>query len=223
MGQAKIRGSRENRIAQAQTRTKETSREKEFPLLNRPLSYFDIIESQSKATHLFSNLTTPSEINTQVSHFAKMLSDSNPIFLTCSPEPWSRQSCCDSNVNKYIEVHGGKMLCGYRIWYNKPSYIEGERHAVWTDGKVIRDVSFAETGETRILFVPDGYGFEEKPGKVRHAFNDPDKEILEKFEITERMIPIKKMTTQECWDLMPTYEDWKNGKRMPNTIPILFS
>lgn len=55
------------------------------------------------------------------------LSAMSPIFLDCKPEAWSRQSCCEMNVARYIEDHGGRMICGYRIWYNEPLYIEAER------------------------------------------------------------------------------------------------
>lgn len=77
-----------------------------------------------------------------------------------------------------MKDNGGEMLCGYRIWYNEPLYIEGERHAVWSDGESIRDVSFVDTGETTVLFVPDNYGFDDVPSKVRLAFNEADRQDL---------------------------------------------
>lgn len=206
MGQAKKRGTKEERIAQAQAR--HNNKEQEHKQIMQPQLPYEVLE------HLFSNLTTPSNINEQVEQFSKMLSDKKPIFLDCKPELWSRQSCCDMNVSEYIKVHGGRMICGYRIWYNEPLYIEGERHAVWTDGMSLKDVSFVDDGETRILFVPDDLGFNDAPGKIRHSFNEMYSDILKQYDALENNV--HRLSSQEAWDRMPTYQQWLDGKRMPN-------
>jgi hypothetical protein len=113
------------------------------------------------------------------------------------------------------------MLCGYRIWYSAPRYIEGERHAVWTDGSQVRDVSFCDTGETRILFVPDDQRFEGARKKVRYAFEDADRQLVARFDAIERMAPIAQMSAEQAWAVMPSYEQWLAGDRMPNLIPTL--
>ncbi len=113
------------------------------------------------------------------------------------------------------------MLCGYRIWYNEPLYIEGERHAVWTDGSEIRDVSFADSGESRVLFVPDIHGFESAPAKIRYAFRTDDKSALADYEAILAQVPIHKFTPEEAWKEMPSYEEWLSGKRMPNMISVI--
>lgn len=217
MGQAKQRGTREERIAQALDRKKgEATGLRGLPGQLSPVEFLNL---RAGLDRLRANLTTPTEINDQVLQFSRLLSSNGPVFLECQPEFWSRQSCCDINVEKYIEQHGGRALCGYRIWYNGPIYIEGERHVVWTNGEITRDVSFVDTGETRILFVPDELGFSEAPGKVRFAFNDVDKALLAQFEVMERAVPMVKASAQEAWETMPTYEQWLGGKRMPNVIP----
>lgn len=221
MGQAKQRGSREERIAQAHARAEEAPkfRTQGPAQATMPQSFAEVLQLKARADRLFAGLTTPTQINEQVEQFAQTLSDQPPMFLDCRPEPWSRQSCCDANVAKYIESHGGRMLCGYRIWYNEPLYIEGERHAVWTDGEEILDVSFVDTGETTILFLPDGYGFDDAPPKVRFAFDESDKETLAQFETVERAMPVSRLAPQAAWDTMLTYEQWLIGERMPNMFP----
>lgn len=213
MGQAKQRGSREDRIAQAKARNEDEG------IRGKPKSNsytpMDLIVANQRVSSLFNNLTTPVSIDDNVVQFAKMVSDQKPMFLTCKPEPWSRQGCCDMNVEKYMEKHGGKMLCGYRVWYNAPDYIEGERHAVWTDGTVIRDVSFCDSGEQTIVFVPDDRGFGDVPGKVRHTFIESRQAELAKFHEIEQAM-IGQMTAEQAWKMMPSYEQWLAGARSPN-------
>jgi len=214
MGQAKKRGSKEERVAQAKQRPMKD-------LISQPASpaamMKALMDSQS-LNPLFERLTTPKTIDDRVSQFAKQLSDSAPIYLDCEPELWSRQSCCDLNVKEYIRKHGGRMLCGYRIWYAEPEYIEGERHAVWTDGETIRDVSFVDTGETRVVFVPDDHAFDDAPGKVRFAFEEAGKKALAAHELLCGIIPVEKMADDKAWSSYPTYESWLAGKRMPNMV-----
>nr|CUV31748.1 conserved protein of unknown function [Ralstonia solanacearum] len=220
MGQAKQRGTRDERIAQAQSRAKSdpavsAARANGTAL---PGSLQEAMQMSERFKQLIANLITPSVVNAQVQQFAQSLSNSAPIFLNCQPELWSRQSCCDTNVAKYIEEHGGQMLCGYRIWYNEPLYIEGERHAVWTDGSHVRDVSFCATGETRILFAPDDRGFDNAPKKVRYAFEDADQQVLAQYETLERMVPHTQMSAEQAWATMLPYERWLAGARMRNLI-----
>lgn len=216
MGEAKKRGSLEERIAQAQLRAQTEAAQRAA----LPASAEEARAIDARCEVLFSGITTPVSINDQVQQFARSLSTASPIFLDCKPEAWSRQSCCETNVVRYIEDRGGRMLCGYRLWYNDPLYIEGERHAVWTDGDEIRDVSFVDTGETRILFVPDEKAFDEAPLKVRFAFSEADKPVLARWEAVMRVVPIQRMSPEDSWNSMPTYEQWQAGRRMPNLISV---
>lgn len=169
---------------------------------------------------LIRNLTTPAEITPSLIDFCKKLSPEAPIFLSCEPELWSRQSCCDLNVEEFVRLHGGSPIFGYRIWSAGGRYVEAERHAVWTDGSSIRDVSFVDTGEVTTVFLPDeassGANFDDGPQKVRHAFELEDKKLVDALNRMEP--PIRRMEDAEAWARMLTYEDWKNGKRMPNLL-----
>jgi hypothetical protein len=206
MGQAKQRGTKEERIAQAKLKpqnsvsTRASSKEEVMRLAGVSKRLDPLIDA----------LTTPTFIDEKVVQFASQLSDQSPQMLTCEPELWSRESCCDLNVQKYIKEHGGKMLCGYRIWYTAPRYIEGERHAVWTDGEKIRDVSFSASGETQTVFVPDDLGFDAAPGKVRHVFEEEDKAALVAHEkladAMARLMP--KPSASQSWNQARTYESW---------------
>nr|WP_280971295.1 hypothetical protein [Cupriavidus gilardii]WDE72555.1 hypothetical protein [Cupriavidus gilardii] len=190
-------------------------------LMNNPMELFRLQGEARALDALFEALTTPAEIDQKVLEFAQHLGGGKPTFLECQPEPWSRQSCCNMNVAEFIRLNGGHMLCGYRVWYAEPRYIEGERHAVWTDGTTIRDVSFADTGEARIVFIPDERAFDAAPAKVRLAFSEADKRALVAYEQLAALVPISKMPDHQAWATFPTYERWLGGERMPNLIPTV--
>jgi len=211
MGQAKRRGTKEERIAQAQKRKRDEQQTVAKPVVSFPKSQQEIEAIEGV---LFSNLTTPLLVDEQVASFCRRLSGKEPVFMNCQPEMWSRQSCCEENVKHYIEMYGGSMVCGYRIWYNKPIYIEGERHVIWTNGIEWRDVSFVDTGETKILFVPDDLMFDDAPAKVRHSFDASYKLIVDVLDHGDRVVT--RLTPEEAWNSMPTYEEWLAGRRAPN-------
>lgn len=209
--------AKRDRKKKAQLRKQHTSGAYSSQLIS---NHAQVLENAHR--RLFKNLTTPSAVTERVIEFCRIIGDQSPVFLDCEPEPWSRQSCCDSNVLEYMKSHGGEMLCGYRIWFNDPTCIEGERHAIWKGGDVIRDVSFVDTGETRTLFLPDDSGFEggfdEAPPKRRMAFSPHDKALLAEFEAIEAQVPSGRMSRDEAWRRMLTYEDWRSGKRMNNAV-----
>lgn len=174
---------------------------------------------------MFEPLTTPEELTEQVLTFAAELGTDTPVYLGCQPELWSRQSMCNMNVVKFIELHGGEMLCGYRVWYTHPIYIEGERHAVWIKDGEIRDVSFSDTGETRILFFPDAHSptvarkaFNDAPKKIRRAFSATHQRALKLHEEWESSQFTREMPDAQAWSTMLTYEQWLSGQRMKNLI-----
>lgn len=176
---------------------------------------------------LIRNLRTPDSVTENVRAFCKKLSDGKPIYLHCEPEAWSRQSCCDTNVEEYAKLHGGESMFGYRIWFSNPRYIEAESHAVWTDGNVIRDVSFSDTGEKRTLFVPVhstfAGDFDDVPKKVRHAFDKKGARLVAIFNRIEMSVSSRQMSREEAWNTMLTYQQWLDGKRMNNIIPTFSS
>ncbi|UUQ64506.1 hypothetical protein NLK61_25400 [Pseudomonas fuscovaginae UPB0736] len=211
MGQAKQRGTKAERIAQAQLRPQK-------PVSNKPPSQEEMMKLATIAQRLdplINAITTPETINEQVVQFASQLSHQAPLLLACEPELWSRESCCDLNVEKYVEGHGGRMLCGYRVWYAAPRYIEGERHAVWTDGDTIRDVSFAGSGEIQTVFVPDDLDFDAAPAKVRHVFEEDDKAALAAYErmseVMSQFMSTHKPSAAQAWKQARTYESWLAG------------
>lgn len=163
------------------------------------------------------NLTTPETIDDHIAEFCKSISPFVPFFVDVEPEPWSRQSCCDLNVKKYIEENGGEMVCGYKIWYVKDTYIEAERHALWRREDLYKEITFNVDGEESILFLPDipskQGSLELGPRKIRHGLNDMFKQMIQFQEAMEGQSTIEQMSDQECWDTMPTFEDWLKGAR----------
>jgi hypothetical protein len=169
-------------------------------------------------------LTAPTEINDDLRSFCGSISDLEPFFLDVEPEPWSRQSCCDLNVKEYIKIHGGKVICGYKIWYHRPIYIEAERHAVWEKDGTYKDISFNADGENRILFLPDVSEKQNALESNRHRFrwgkDAETRQLIDIQEYSERFVRVHKLSDEEAWNTMLTYEDWKKGQRMRSLIPI---
>jgi hypothetical protein len=174
---------------------------------------------------LLNGLTTPQEISGTVLEFCRSLSNQDPFFIQCEPESWSRLGCCDTNVEKYIENVGrGKAVFGYRIWSSGANYVEAESHTIWCDGAAVRDVSFSNEGESRILFVPVDSTFsgtfDDVPKKIRKAFGKRNNENLRAINDYEsRYVNRQQMSRDEAWETMLTYEQWLTGKRH---VPLVY-
>jgi hypothetical protein len=210
--------SQENRAKRAKAKAKASRVSKNTP---KPI---DPLKAQEELSKLFdpANLTTPTEVNEEIIKFCKTISNKEPFFIDSLPEPWSRQSCCDLNVKEFIKLNGGKIVCGYKIWYNKPNYIEAERHAIWEGDSDYRDVSFNSDGEKNILFLPDveeqQNSLEQNKDKMRWGKDSKTKKLISLQNQAEEHASIRKMSDQEAWDTMLSYEDWLEGRRMPNII-----
>ncbi|EKG84078.1 hypothetical protein VCHE16_3529 [Vibrio paracholerae HE-16] len=193
------------------------------PEFTMPDSFEDFIRMQGKLDKLFDPelLTSPESIDGNILEFCKLISDSEPVFIDVEPEDWCRQSCCDLNVNEYIKANGGQIVCGYKLWYNKPNYIEGERHAVWkgNDGS-LKDITFNADGETRVLFIADvaenQLSLEANKHKIRWGKTKQVQDLISFQEEAESMIPTQTMSDSDAWATAITYKDWSEGKRMPS-------
>ena len=180
------------------------------------------IEIQKGLEELFNplKLTAPTSINHDIKTFCKKISDFQPFFINIEPELWSRQSCCNLNIDEYIKMNGGKIVCGYKIWYNKPKYMEAERHAIWLKNGVYKDISFNADGEDKILFIPDilekQNTLEENKSKIRWGKDSRTRQLIKAQETMESIMPIPQMSNEECWNTMLTYEQWNAGERMSN-------
>jgi hypothetical protein len=181
----------------------------------RPLCAFEVPNGLQDLFHP-SKLTAPVELNDDIRSFCRSISDFEP------PESWSRQSCCNLNVQEYIKLHGGRIICGYKIWYHKPRYIEAERHAVWEKDGEYRDLTFNPDGEHRILFLPDSLEKQSAMKLNRHRFrwgkDGRTRQLIEIQEYSERSRPIPQVTDEVAWNTMLTYEAWQTGQRMSNII-----
>tara|TARA_B100000446_G_scaffold169466_1_gene175187 strand:+ start:27343 stop:27774 length:432 start_codon:yes stop_codon:yes gene_type:complete len=137
-------------------------------------------------------------------------------------EPWCRQSCCEINVDKYIEEHGGDKIIGYKVWYLRNKFIEAERHVIYKSGDSYRDLTFNTDGEEIILFVPDSnpsQGYDDRPLKIRKGITQKARYLVKAMELQDASTV--QMSNEESWNTMPTYEDWLKGKRVPNLIPTI--
>jgi hypothetical protein len=164
-------------------------------------------------------LTTPERTDRNVLRFCSGRSEEPPVFVEVRPEPWCRQSCCEMNVEKLIESIGGEKVVGYKIWYVKDKYIEAERHVIHKSGETLRDPTFNTDGEQNILFVPDhdqSCGYEGRALKVRQGFSLAGKRFASQANATDHLI--QRMSDEESWNTMLSYEAWQTGSRMSNFI-----
>ncbi|WP_158683592.1 hypothetical protein [Burkholderia sp. BE12] len=171
---------------------------------------------------LLDGLTTPKDHSGTVAEFCRSLSDQEAFYIPCEPELWSRLGCCDTNVEKYIISKGrGEAVFGFRIWSSGANYVEAESHTIWRDGGDLRDVSFSNEGEARILFVPIhstfAGTFDDVPKKIRRAFGKRNNDYLQAIEKYESHISRRQMSRDVAWETMLTYEQWLAGKRY---VPI---
>lgn len=163
------------------------------------------------------NLTTPALIDRNVMQFCKEISPTEkPIFLIIKPQGWSRLNYCNKNVERMIQLFGGELVLGYKIWYVPCLYIEAERHAVWrtTDGELV-DITFNIDGETRILFLPAPALktiIAHAHTKPRAAFHPRVKNFVEfqtKMEkLQTQVFNIQHDDTWEGWEKGLSFEAW---------------
>lgn len=165
-------------------------------------------------------LTTPTKINSDILEVCQRISSFEPFFIQITPEKWSRQSCCDLNVHEYIKSNGGQIICGYKVWYNAPNYIELERHALWFKDGIYKDITFNTDGEESILFLPDvaekQSSLEDNKTKIRWGKDSKTRLLIKHQEYFESLMPIQQMSHEACWNTMLTYEQWTGGERMSN-------
>ena len=203
-----------------QKRDKKKKAQKKAMAFKEPKFRADPIAFKREIDKIFDpeKLTTPIELNDDIKKFCSEISNAEPIFIDVTPEPWSRQSCCDMNVKKYIEDHGGQIVCGYKVWYHDPIYIEGERHAVWFKDGEYKDISFNADGEKTVLFLPDvpekQEELEQNRDKIRWCKTPKVKELIKIQEYNESMALTFRHSNEEAWAKMLTYEDWCKGQRM---------
>lgn len=182
------------------------------------------LKAQEALNKLFdsSKLTTPEALTDDIIRFCKKISEIDPFYIQPEPEPWSRQSCCDMNVNEYIRINGGQIICGYRLWSHPPKYIEGERHAIWFKDGNYKDISFNSDGEERILFIPDAPdkqgALELNQDRIRWGKDQATRQLIDFQEQAEKFMPVHRMSNEQAWSTMLTYEKWQEGQRMPNIL-----
>jgi hypothetical protein len=165
-------------------------------------------------------LTTPVEIDNNVQQFCKKISPKElPVFLAVQSPNWSRLKYCNKNVEHMIQLYGGKMVLGYKIWYVPMLYIEAETHAVWQNpGGQLIDITFNPDGETRVLFLPTPKlktVIAQSYKKPRIAFHPRIKsfiEIKEKMEKLEAPF-IRHTDTWDGWEKELSFETWSLEKQ----------
>lgn len=200
-----IDGQNEHIVSKKRKRRK---RQKENPFDSFSLEEIALYLSDPK------RLTTPESIDSHVRQFCEQLSQNEkPIFVTVQPQHWSRLKYCNKNVEKMIQLHGGEMILGYRIWYIKDLYIEAERHAIWQgpEGEVL-DITFLQDEEKKILFVPIpnlDTVVSDPSMKPRVALHPKVEMFIKKQVRYEKSIPHIFDDTWERWEQSISYIEWQ--------------
>jgi len=159
-------------------------------------------------------LTTPAAIDDRVRRFCERLSPSNaPLFLKPNPQLWSRRQYCNKNVEKMVNMYGGKAQLGYRIWYVPSLYVEAERHAVWKkpDGTLV-DISYYPDGEDAILFLPAPHldtVLTQDHLKPREGYHLKVERFIRSQRQFERRFAPPKDDTREGWEQAESFQEWQ--------------
>lgn len=138
MGQAKSRGSREQRIAQALVQAEQQSRVEEFSIYPRAA-----LLDKSYVLGLC----------------AEVDSESAPVRVPCRPMFGGQLNDCFPLVERKVKESGGKFVLGWAIWERPGILVEAELHAVWQspEGGLI-DISPRDRQFSSITFLPDSKG-----------------------------------------------------------------
>ena len=177
------------------------------------------VSDENLGSFLFdkTRLTTPTTIDNNILRFCKGISPKTlPVFLSINPESWSRPGYCNKNVERMIQLHGGNIVMGYKIWYVPCLYIEAEKHAVWcnTVGTSV-DITYNVDGETKVLFLP----VPALKTVVAHSYTKPRLafhprvsnfiEIQTKNEkLQSQLFDIQRDDTWEGWEKSISFEKW---------------
>ena len=103
-------------------------------------------------------LTTsvPLDIFSYVQNFCHSISIEKPIYIPSCPGTNDIKNECFPNVDRRIEMYGGKKIIGWEIWEWYGVMIEAEFHAVWLDSnKELKDITPKPILCDKILFLPD--------------------------------------------------------------------
>jgi hypothetical protein len=100
---------------------------------------------------------SPLRISKEIVSLCKeIVSDPQPRFLKVAPVPEADSNECFPAVARQIEIAGGAVCYGWRIWELPRVFIEAEFHAVWRNPEgELCDITPAPQGISRILFLPD--------------------------------------------------------------------
>lgn len=133
----------------------------------------------------------PKGIDARVRQFcASITRRATPQYVGIAPREGCLPLECFANVRAQVEREGGRIQFGWTIWEWTGIFLEAEHHAVYDPGdhRGLIDVTPAQDGETRRLFLPDDdaiYDFDNEGTRIdniRHALRkDP---LIEAFFAT---------------------------------------
>ena len=99
---------------------------------------------------------TPTIIDNHVEKLIKLLNTNTPpIYLNVTPEPYSQVTQCFTSVDEKIKRDGGSQVLGWQIW-KSDILVEAEFHAVWkSPNGDLQDITPKQIDISKILFLPD--------------------------------------------------------------------
>ena len=156
--------------------------------------------------------TTPKEIDTIVAEFVAGLgTGTDAVSVPVRPESYARHGQCVYNVQKKVQLSGGKPLNGWVIWYAPGDLIEAEYHTVWQSATgELADITLKADGERTVLFVPDPtstWAGERRIDNVRRALSVRAKMMVKMAAMFmpdwDRSAPLRDATREEIMSGVP--------------------
>lgn len=127
------------------------------------------------------NTIVPNLLDPHIREFCfEIMPSAKPRFVAIVPEDGCEPLNCFNNVQRKVEIAGGRIQFGWAIWEWPRVYVEAEHHAVYApaDEREWIDLTPDQDGETHRLFIPDDsavYDFENegiRRDNLRKALSD---------------------------------------------------
>lgn len=132
-----------------------------------------------------SSETTPPAVTDAHERFAASLSACPPVWIPVMRDRFGLYGWCSDGVQEKVQNDGGQILYGWTIWEWPGVLLTAEFHAVWrNECGDLYDITPKPSGETKILFVPDGrygpeFNFDKRPRNRRvRLYREADRHAM---------------------------------------------
>ena len=157
--------------------------------------------------------------------FAASINTEKIISVPCKPRPWAERKRCFVNVERLLELNGGRMITGWIFNEFEDRSIEAEAHAIWIDrlGKRRFDITPHDFQPARVLFLPDPK-VAKKRGYTAHprtmVSDDPRLIAIEAFDSAIQQLREDNFQGfgKELIILQHEYEEARDNSGLPDDV-----